>query len=318
MTTFKLGEEKRSELELPTLHFITMDQWIDVIGEKALFAWLKMYTWCDRKNIAVEEESTKWEQSKVKDSLQGVASRLGVGKGTFYNKILKPLWNVGLIDIEEWAQDPRSGQKAINIVVYKYPQNNKVLSFKPLKEIRDYDKEYSSAAKHFAKQKGQNKIDNPEEVSEKPKTEGAPEIKEETPVPKQNGTPFSNETVPRSETEHNKSLNSFNNSFNPFISSVNKDVHNEQLKIQRDIDKILNEYRLKGLSKELCIKVLEETKEKDGIENFPAYLRTCLENTLYKHNVKYGKVDPSEKMASAYEGTGIPFYNWLELKPMDQ
>ncbi|MBS4192873.1 hypothetical protein KHA94_22345 [Bacillus sp. FJAT-49705] len=169
--TFKKGEEKREELELPTLHFVVMDQWVDVIGEKALFAWLKMYTWCDRDRNKGDKlvDINLWEQSKIPDSLVKIRKKLSVGNDTFYNKILKPLWNVGLIDIEEWAEDPRSGQKAMNIIVYKYPQNNKSLSFAKLAEVRNYDTDYSSTAKSFAKKGGRPKKEDseqPEELTE--------------------------------------------------------------------------------------------------------------------------------------------------------
>src|SRR5690606_2936464 len=109
------------QLELPTLHFVVMDQWLDVIGEKALLAWLKFYTWCDRDRNKGDKpiDINLWEQSKIPSSFRQLMKRLGVGNDTFYNKIIKPLWNVGLIDIEEFEDSKNTGQKPMNIIVYK-------------------------------------------------------------------------------------------------------------------------------------------------------------------------------------------------------
>src|SRR5690625_1907787 len=90
LLTFKKGELKREELELPTLHFVVVDQWIDVIGEKALLAWLRMYSWCDRSNSNNTEQNL-WEEAKIPSSINKIIKKLGVGRDTFYNKILKPL-----------------------------------------------------------------------------------------------------------------------------------------------------------------------------------------------------------------------------------
>src|SRR5690606_14819741 len=98
-----------------------------------------------------------WEQSKIPSSFRQLMKRLGVGNDTFYNKIIKPLWNVGLIDIEEFEDSKNTGQKPMNIIVYKYPQNNKSLSFAELKVVRNYDTDYSSTAKSFAIKGGRPK-----------------------------------------------------------------------------------------------------------------------------------------------------------------
>ncbi|MFN0224050.1 hypothetical protein [Paenibacillus sp. KR2-11] len=152
---FQAHTTQRNELELPRLHFIVMDNWLDVIGEQALIAWLRFYSWCDRS--IGSSEVNKWEQAKIRTSLNKLIKKLGVGKGTFYNKILKPLWDVGLIDIEEYEASLNLGQKPMNIIVYKYPNNNINLQFKPLEKVRNYDKDYCSRARTFAKQGGRPK-----------------------------------------------------------------------------------------------------------------------------------------------------------------
>lgn len=74
------------------------------------------------------------------------------------------------------------------------------------------------------------------------------------------------------------------------------------------IHKLTNEYRLKGLSKGVCKRVVKEVLETEEIHNFGGYLRACLENTLYKSKLKRGEIDISK----SYEGRPVPLYNWLE------
>lgn len=157
--TFKKGKTPREELELPTLHFIVADQWIDFLGDAAFKAWLKMYTFTDRKE---EEEKNKWEESKIPTSFTKLIKRLGVGRETFYKKILAPLWNVGLIDIEEYEDSEQKGTKPMNIIVYKYPQNKRELATKPLENVRNYDTDYSSDARTFGKLGGRPKKEAPQ------------------------------------------------------------------------------------------------------------------------------------------------------------
>ncbi|SIR68424.1 hypothetical protein SAMN05878482_10524 [Peribacillus simplex] len=89
---------------------------------------------------------------------------------------------------------------------------------------------------------------------------------------------------------------------------VNKEtVNNDDI-----IYKLTNEYRIKGLSIEVCVRVVEEARQKKDIENFGAYLRTCLENTLYRSNVKHGVIDPHEKFKERLKDSDVPLYNWLE------
>ncbi|MDK8643803.1 hypothetical protein [Niallia taxi] len=91
---------------------------------------------------------------------------------------------------------------------------------------------------------------------------------------------------------------------------VNKEsVNNDEI-----INKLTNEYRLKGLSKELCLRVVKEVLETESVENFGAYLRTCLNNTLYKKKMKRGEIDFS---ARHKEGI-VPFYDWLSVNDKDE
>jgi len=205
--TFRKGKVGRNELELPTLHFVVMDQWVDVIGERALFAWLKMYTWCKRDE---ETDKNQWDEARIPTSFNQIIKRLGVGRETFYKRILRPLWNVGLIDIEEYEDSDNKGSKPMNVVVYKYPQNNKSLEYEPIVEVRNYETDYESVERTFAKKGGRKKAE----------VEGCTE-------PVQGGVPNEYRGVYRTSTGgctkrvHNNSLNNMNNSLNTINNNFN-------------------------------------------------------------------------------------------------
>ncbi|WP_242260737.1 MULTISPECIES: hypothetical protein [unclassified Bacillus cereus group] len=197
--TFKKAKKKtRNELQLPILHFVCMDDWIEKIGDKAFTAWLKFYTWCNREE---DENGNRPDDDVIPSSLTKVQKRLGVGKDTFYNKILKPLWNHGLIDVFEYKSEGWKGQGNVNIIVYEYPQNEHALSTKPLEKIRDYDTDYTSQAKTFAKLGGR-----PKKMEEAPRSE----IEQGDGSEIEQGG-FSNGTGPRSEIEPNNVSNNLSN-----------------------------------------------------------------------------------------------------------
>lgn len=146
---------KRNALRLPDLRFIVADDWIDKLGDKAFISWLKIYSWANRSSV--NSEINPWNQATVPRSLKNIMKELKVGNDTFYNKILKPLWNFGLIDLEEYEGSNKNGTNAINIIVFQFPQNKPELLFKPLEKVRDYNKDYQSNARKFAKKGGRPK-----------------------------------------------------------------------------------------------------------------------------------------------------------------
>ncbi|MGY6209501.1 hypothetical protein ACXEO8_05960 [Cytobacillus firmus] len=111
-----------------------------------------------------------------------------------------------------------------------------------------------------------------------------------------------------------------NNIGNKDTQEDNADLYLKQNNIERVQDtyddeiiyKLTNEYRAKGLSKEVCLRVVDEVMQvRHTIENFPAYLATCLKNTLYKSQVKHGLINPYERMRERLKGTDIPYFDWL-------
>lgn len=146
---FKKPKRERHQLYLERIYYISVDpysneSWLKIMGEKAFLAWLQLQTLVDRS-----EESVNDNKNTVPRSLNSLIKLLGVGRQTFYEKILKVLWNYAFIDLEEYSESTQKGHTPINIIVYPYPQNNLDLAHQPLVKVRDYDTEYSSAAKTF-------------------------------------------------------------------------------------------------------------------------------------------------------------------------
>lgn len=50
---------------------------------------------------------------------------------------------------------------------------------------------------------------------------------------------------------------------------------------------------------------------KDNVKNFGAYLRTCLERTLYNHNVKHGLIEQGPTFKETIKNTSLPYYDFL-------
>ncbi|MEK4009954.1 hypothetical protein [Peribacillus sp. FSL M8-0224] len=95
-----------------------------------------------------------------------------------------------------------------------------------------------------------------------------------------------------------------NNYFNNYF--VNKEsVNNDEM-----INKLISEYRLKGLSKEVCYRVLKEVEANPDIDKFGTYFRTCLENTLYKSQLKHGQIDPYEIFEGRLNNSNVQLINW--------
>lgn len=97
------------------------------------------------------------------------------------------------------------------------------------------------------------------------------------------------ETIPRKQ---NKTTNLENN--DPTLEDI--------------INRLVNEYRLKGLNKDVCLRAVNEAvANKQYIHNFGGYLRSILETTLHRVKVKTGEIDPIDKFSESE----LPLYDWL-------
>jgi hypothetical protein len=116
----------------------------------------------------------------------------------------------------------------------------------------------------------------------------------------------------------NKTINiTINNTINKALNNnfVNKESVNNNQEI---IDKLIFEFMNKGLSRKVCFMVLKEVETNPNVKNFGSYFRACLENTLYKHNLRHGKIDSSERFNNIRSDSTVPFYNWLVTDPDDK
>jgi hypothetical protein len=151
-----------------------------------------------------------------------------------------------------------------------------------------------------------NSNENTEDTSRK--TCSSYDLKSTLALPNVPSMPLQNGSTIKDKNKKEKDKN------NKLTNLVNKELVNNE----RIIYSLTNEFRNKGLSKEVCMRVLDEVKQKeDEIENFGAYLRICLENTLYRSKVKKGEIDPYKRIEDRLKDTNVPFYNWLEDKSDD-
>ncbi|MBS4194361.1 hypothetical protein [Lederbergia citri] len=126
------------------------------------------------------------------------------------------------------------------------------------------------------------------------------EIENDTP----SESPYDTSFVTPTDTQNKV----FNKVFN---KEFNKDSKNNFVnKNHETIDKLILEYMSKGLSKKVCFLVLQEIEQNPDVKNFGAYFRTALENALYRHNVKHGKIKPIEQFLKKARND-LPFYDWL-------
>lgn len=94
----------------PSFYPAILSNWLPELGEKALLAWIQLHSWeC--------KESTSDESILIPLSLNKIIKRLKTGKATFYEKILRPLVNFGLVKMQA---APHSKQET-HLVVYSYP-----------------------------------------------------------------------------------------------------------------------------------------------------------------------------------------------------
>ncbi|QDP39433.1 hypothetical protein [Radiobacillus deserti] len=102
-------------------------------------------------------------------------------------------------------------------------------------------------------------------------------------------------------------------------NNKNNLVNKETVNKDEIIHKLTNEYRIKGLSKEVCLRVIDEVMQNiDEIENFGGYLRTCLDNTLYKSKVRKGEINPYERMRERLKNSDLPYFDWLNSDDEDE
>ena len=331
------GKRARNELYLPPLRYIVADDWIDKLGHDAFIAWLKFHTWVDRRD-------EKRDNDRIPYSLEDTRKKLGMGKKKFYEKVIRPLWEYGLIDIVEYEEAERKSQKPKNIIVYTSPANRHETETKPLVKLRDWNKDYGSASQFYGKQGG------------RPKKQTAPSEEngndDETPSQEENG--FQTETVGTvskqkpstvskqkpstvSKRKPNNISNNHTNAPNNHTNdSNNHHHHNEEnqdekvVVVSKEIEHVQNhvQYRFnRELTSEQANRLIKECIKHgkhvgDVIENTYFYFRAKKESPLdlmgalmYDAQVGWELPEKAE-IPPALEFSGKPKgfrpYNWVD------
>lgn len=145
---FRHGKTVINEIQLPTLHIVAVTQWTDVIGDAALVSWLKFFSWSKQDEGYYAGQSYQ-EVDAISSSFTAIAKKLGVGVETLKNKIIQPLWEVGLIDVLQNDIPGELNKQQLTIIVYRYPRNDIGLSFQPIVKFRDYEKDYRKNSRVF-------------------------------------------------------------------------------------------------------------------------------------------------------------------------
>jgi hypothetical protein len=178
MTNFTVTKPKKSRnrVPLPNLYYIAMDDWVEKLGDKSFMLWLKLHTYMDRTDIEnPENHAIKTRQSKLID-------RLGISKSTFL-RLIKPLYEYGLIDLVDYEGSKNEGSKPVNIVVFDYPQDIEGKEYAPLEKVRDWsqrvDEKYNFSRKGGRPKKEVSTEDNTNTSTKvETKEEVKPEVKE--------------------------------------------------------------------------------------------------------------------------------------------
>lgn len=278
----------RNAMPLPNLHFVVADDWIDKLGEKSFCLYLKLFTMVDRTDENSANHAIKTRTSKL-------IKRLDLSKST-YLRLIKPLYEYGLVDLNEYEDSKNEGSKPINIVVNRFPQNKPALSYEPLEKYRDWSKR-TEESYPFSKQGGRPKK---EEI---PVIE-LPEDLEETPTP----TP-----VP-ALTE--KPLPDFQETVNPIVISEFESFKEGMESNGADIGVVVNwvnkncefvDYNV------MCEVFKRISTYAEPIKKTGAFITRTVD-LLTAEPVPVAEITPFEtsENESEYTPPKVPFYNWLE------
>ncbi|WP_052461634.1 hypothetical protein [Sporosarcina koreensis] len=93
---------------------------------------------------------------------------------------------------------------------------------------------------------------------------------------------------------------------------INTYVDNNLLTKQKTIDSLIFEFMKKGLSKEVCLRVLNEVNLNPDIQNFGGYFKAALQNALDNSMVRNGSLRKKDLLIKRAQKRGVPIYDWLE------
>lgn len=163
LTTPSVSPNEINVTEIYGMHVLPgiENSWLSTIGEKGFIGWLQLLSMTlQQENLAKDGASVEYPTKKE------ILLKLGVSEKTFNRNILRPLFEVGLLDVFEDAQKNKLRKRGVpssRIVVYRYPFNKRENLFKPLQIVRSFDTDYNSKAKLLGILGQQIKIENANE-----------------------------------------------------------------------------------------------------------------------------------------------------------
>lgn len=209
----------------------------------------------------------------VRMSVEKGAELLGFSEGTFKN-MKKELKKYDLLD------EDREGQGRTNRLFLKHCSYSNDDVIRLNNEVDDMMEEFEDKAQSVgAQEKDKNCLSREAKIDS---------------LERQNLT-TSNNNLNKNKTTKNEEEH-----------IVNKDTVNNDQEI---IDKLVLEYMKKGLSKDVCLRVVEEIKQSTTtIHNLGGYLRAALEKSLYRSNYKKGNDDPHKYVSGKRKKL---YHDWL-------
>lgn len=322
----KVYSDARAAMTLQ-INFAHMDKWMRVLKPENYVLWLTLRTFVNRKDT----------KNVITMSQNDLIKLLGYARNTFYRHI-KPLYEYGLIDYQEYTDNvyegvmAEKGQKKNNpqnIVVYPYPYNDPALATEELIKRKDWVKRSKKVAPHSFKggrKKAETKVESPVEQTESfidkyiaedvaPETTNLDQTVEE--VAEEVASPYAphvTELVQNLIEQKTAKLLEHSVDLDELIKWVNKDAESYE---EEDIILVIEQCYLYGVEIENTLAfcrstykrrktILKKRKEEQRAQKFSKRLNT---------------VKTVSKTVSNETTNAIPFFNWLDeseaKKPVD-
>ncbi|WP_324658913.1 hypothetical protein [Bacillus cereus] len=218
-----------------------------------------------------------------------------------YLRLIKPLYEYGLVDLIEYEDSKNKGSKPINIIVHRYPQNSYPLSVMPLEKCRDWEQrvdEKYNFSKKGGRPKKQDASDSMEvvEVNEDDLPKGMQELPKEEPKP-----------VKKAKVVE------FNENVNPLVVSdfeywkvkmiENKVDLNVVIKwVNKNVDTVPHD--------QMCYVIKQLATYSEDIHKTGAFISTTMKLVPTFYSPVTAPAEPVTEEPK-FESK-VPFYNWLE------
>jgi hypothetical protein len=141
---------------------------------------------------------------------------------------------------------------------------------------------------------------------------------QENPVPEMSDEFFGydkreNQAFTKEQSLPDQKVMAYKENKEKYKNIKNNFVNKESVNNDNISDKLIFEYINKGLSKQVCLKVLGGVNSNKAVKNFGGYFRICLENALEHSQKKHGLIECYERYNEAKKSMPEFFqYDWLE------